>query len=131
MTRRTERVAEAIRRLTSEVIHTELRDPRVAVLITITRVEVAPDLRFARIYYSVLGDEKEKKLVSRGLKSAKNFIRRHIANELKLRYATEIAFEIDATEEYKEKIDKILDKIHKERPHEKNKGNSEGDRKIQ
>lgn len=119
MTRRTERVAEAIRRLASEIVHNELRDPRIKGFVTIIKAEVTADLRLAKIYYSVLGDDKKKKLVSDGLKSAKNFMRGHIADELKLRYAIDISFRIDESAERRERIDNILKEI-KERENEKN-----------
>ena len=114
MTRRTYRVAEAIRRVTSEIVQRHLNDPRIKGFITVTKVEVTQDLRLARIYYSVLGDEKKKKLVTKGLKSAKNFIRKYIGDELKLRYAPDISLVIDKSFEYKERIDKVLKRIHKE-----------------
>ena len=114
MSRRTYRVAEAIRRVTSEIVQRHLNDPRIKGFITVTKVEVTEDLRLARIYYSVLGDEKKKKLVTEGLKSAKNFIRRCIGNELKLRYAPDISLVIDKSFEYKERIDKVLKRIYKE-----------------
>ena len=115
MTRRTDRVAEAIRRLTSEILHNQMRDPRVSGFVTITRVEVTPDLRLAKIYYSVMGDDKKKKLVSQGFESAKKFIRKHIADELKLRYTPEVSIRVDKAVEYNDRIDEILDQIHKER----------------
>jgi len=114
MSRRTYRVAEAIRRVTSEIVQRHLNDPRIKGFITVTKVEVTEDLRLARIYYSVLGDEKKKKLVAKGLKSAKNFIRKYIGNELKLRYAPDISLIIDKSFEYKERIDEVLKRIHKE-----------------
>ncbi|MEE9499913.1 MAG: 30S ribosome-binding factor RbfA [Candidatus Omnitrophota bacterium] len=114
MTRRTHRVAEAIRRVTSEIVQRHLKDPRIKGFITVTKVEVTQDLRLARIYYSVLGDEKKKKLITEGLRSAKNFIRRRVGDELKLRYAPDISLVIDKSLEYKERIDKVLKKIHKE-----------------
>lgn len=123
MSRRTDRVAEAIKRLTSEVIHKELKDPRIKGFITITKVTVTPDLRLAKIYYSVLEDG-EKKLIAQGLNSAKNFIRRHIADELKLRYTPDILFNIDESVIYRERIDKILDKIHDERRDESSRKNN-------
>lgn len=126
MSTRPARVAEAIRRLVSEIIHNELKDPRVTGLITITKVEVTPDLRLAKIYYSVLGDDKKKKLVTQGLKSAKNFIRKRIGDELKLRYAPDISLLIDERFEYKERIDKILDKIHREEKDGQNRKNRKG-----
>lgn len=121
MKRRTERIAEAVRRLASEAIYTQLRDPRVAGFITVTRVEVTPDLRFAKIYYSVLGDEKKKKRVRAGLKSAKGFMRRFIGDALGLRYTLDILFKIDESAEYSGRIDEILNELHKEKDHEQDK----------
>ena len=115
MSRRTERVAEAIRRISSEMIHSELRDPRIHGFITITKVEVTADLRYAKIFYSVLGDDKTKKSAAKGLQSAKNFMRMHIAQELKLRYAPDIVFKIDEKIEHSKRIDVILDQLQKER----------------
>ena len=121
MTRRTERVQEAIRRIVSEVLQRQLRDPRIAGFITITKVEVTSDLRLAKIFYSVLGDEKKKKLISKGLKSAKNFVKKHVGNELNLRYTPDIMFKVDKKLEYSARIDKVLYKIRKEEKDEKNK----------
>ena len=129
MSRRTERIAEAIRRISSEILQSELRDPRTDGFITITKVEVTPDLRFAKIFYSVLGNEKKKKLVAAGLKSARSFVKKKIANELKLRYATDIAFKVDERAEYRERIDMVLNKIHDEEENERDKGNSKSDKK--
>ncbi len=127
MTRRTSRVAEAIRRLVSEILHNQLNDPRIEGFITITKVEMTQDLRLARIYYSVLGDDQKKKLIAKGLKSAKNFIRRCIGNELKLRYAPDISLVIDESFEYKERIDNILNKIHEGKKNENDKKRNKGD----
>jgi len=127
MTRRTSRIAEAIRRLVSEIFHDQLRDPRIRGFITITKVEVTQDLRLARIYYSVLGDDKKKKLIAEGLRSAKNFIRRGISNELKLRYAPDISLVIDKSVEYKEHIDNILEKINEDKKNESDRKRNKGD----
>ena len=121
MSRRTDRVAEAIRRITSEILHSQLRDPRTAGFITITKVEVTPDMRIAKIYYSVLGDEKKKKQVFYGLKSAKSFIRKNIASELKLHYAPDIILKPDNSQEYRQRIDQILNKVKGEAENEKNR----------
>ena len=129
MSRRTERIAEAIRRISSEILQSELRDPRTDGFITITKVEVTPDLRFAKIFYSVLGNEKKKKLVAAGLKSARSFVKKKIANELKLRYATDIAFKVDERAEYRERIDMVLNKIHDEEENERDKKDSKSDKK--
>ena len=130
MTRRRDRVAEAIRRLACEIFRGELRDPRVTELITVTKVEVTPDLRLAKIYYSILGDENKKKLVGRGLKSARRYIRKRIADELKLRYAPEVLLRFDEACERKERIDTILNKLHKEAKDEGDRKDSKGDPKV-
>lgn len=124
MSRRTQRVAEAIRRLASEILNGQLRDPRVKSLITVTRVEVMPNLKFAKIYYSVLGDDKKKALVAKGLRSAKGFIRKRIGEELELRYAPNILFELDKKFEHGERVNEILEEIKKEGEDEKNRDNS-------
>ena len=75
---------------------------------------MTPDLRSARIYYSVLGDEKSKKSTKIGLKQAKGYIRKLIGERLRLRFTPEITFDMDDTSEYVQKIEDIIDKIHKE-----------------
>lgn len=127
MTRRSERVAEAIRRLASEIIHSHLKDPRIRGLVTVTKAEVTADLRFAKIYYTTMCDGKAKELVARGLKSAKNYIRKRIGDELKLRFAPDILLRIDKSAEYSKKIDKILEKLNKEAQDEGNGKDSKGD----
>jgi ribosome-binding factor A len=119
MTRRTERVAEAIRRVASEIFQSELKDPRMSGFITITKVEVTPDLRLAKIYYSVLGDTKKKSNVKAGLASAKSFIKMRIADEIKLRYAPDILMKIDESAEHTKRISDILDSIHREEKNER------------
>jgi len=115
MTRRTDRIAEAVKRFMGELVQSQLKDPRLKEFITITKVEVTPDLRLAKIFYSVLGNDKAKKTVAHGLKSAKAYMRRQIADALELRYAPDIMFCPDKTFEYSDRIDKILGKIHEEK----------------
>jgi len=127
-TRRKDRVAEAIKRLISEIVQRELKDPRLSGFITITKVEVTADLRLAKIFYSVLGDEKTKKQIKGGLESARSYMRGRIADELKLRYAPEILLCVDKTFEYRDRIDEILGNIKKEKRkvgrHERDSKNS-------
>ncbi|MCK4463897.1 MAG: 30S ribosome-binding factor RbfA [Candidatus Omnitrophica bacterium] len=114
MSRRSERVAEAIRREASLLIEYELRDPRIG-FITITRATITEDLRSAVIYYSVLGEEKTKKLAQKGFTSASPFIKKQIARRLKLRYAPDIKFKIDDTLDYAGRIEDMLRKIKEEK----------------
>ena len=111
---RPERVANAIRREISNMLQEDLKDPRIG-FTTITKVEVTPDLRYAKVHYTVLGDERARKSTAVALKNAKGFIKGIIGDRLKLRFTPEIIFKIDKSFEYREKIDKILDKIHKEK----------------
>jgi ribosome-binding factor A len=111
---RPERVQEAIRQEVSRIVQNEMKDPRLGFL-TITSVELTKDLRYARIYFSVLGEEKDKKLALKGLKSAKGFIKGLLSDRVKLRYMPDIEFKIDESIEHTRKINDILDRIRKER----------------
>ena len=68
------RVQEAIRQEVSKIVHVEMKDPRIG-FITITKVDLTKDLRYARIYFSILGEDKDKKLALRGLNNAKGYIK--------------------------------------------------------
>jgi ribosome-binding factor A len=114
---RPERVAAAIRKEISVMIHEELKDPRIG-FTTITKVEVTPDLRYAKVYYTVLGNEKETKSTEIALNRAKGFIKNAIGDRLKLRFTPDIIFKIDKSAEYREKMDKLFDKIHREKEKE-------------
>ena len=107
---RVERVAVALKREVSNIIHDELKDPR-AGFITVTRIELTDDLRYAKIFFSVLGNEKEQKNSRRALESACGFIKRLIARRVKLRFVPEIRFIQDKSCEYSIHIQQELDKI--------------------
>jgi ribosome-binding factor A len=107
---RVERVTEAIRQEVSIIIHDDLKDPRLG-FVTVTRVEMTPDMRFAKIFFSVLGGEEEYKKTKEALDSALGFIRSKIAQRINLRLAPEIAFEDDRSSEYSVRIQEVLDEI--------------------
>ena len=94
-TRRMARVNDTIRREISELLRREARDPRLDGFLTITAVDTSPDLRYAKVYVSVMGDEEEKKRVEEGLSAAAGFLRRGLAARLTLRYIPELTFERD------------------------------------
>jgi ribosome-binding factor A len=110
---RSGRVQEAIRQEVSNIIHGQIRDPRLGFL-TITGVELTKDLRYARIYFSVLGEDKEKKLALRGLNAAKGYIKGLLGDRIKLRYMPDIEFKIDETLERTQHIYDLFEKIKKE-----------------
>jgi ribosome-binding factor A len=107
---RYERVAEAIKKEVSLIIHDELHDPRLG-FVTITRVELTPDLRYAKIFFSVLGKDQDYQRTREALDSALGFIRRLIAQRINLRFAPEISFKEDRSSEYSIKIQELLDQI--------------------
>ncbi len=113
MTRlRPERVQEALRQEISRVTLEEIKDPRVGFL-TITKVELTKDLRFAKVYFSVLGGAKEKALALKGLNSAKGYIKGVIADRIKLRLVPDISFRIDESIEHTGEIYDLFKMIKK------------------
>ena len=107
MSRRTERVGEAVQGLIAELLLREIKDPRIG-LVTVTAVKVSPDLRHARVYFSCLGDAARRTETLRGLTSAAGFMRTQVARSLKLRVAPEIVFEFDPSLEQAERISRLL-----------------------
>ncbi len=110
MTNRLERISEEIRREISEIIQNELKDPRLPALISITSVKVTKDLKFAKVYVSMLADAEKKKDALTGLKSAAGFIRREIGHRIQLRNTPEIHFELDDSIEKGAYITNLINK---------------------
>ena len=104
---RPERVAEAIRQTVAAFLTGNVRDPRVG-FVTVTAVEVTPDLSLARVRVSVMGSEEEKAKSLEGLTSAARFLRAQLARELTLRVTPELRFELDRGLEHAQRIDRVL-----------------------
>lgn len=92
---RVKRLAEEIKKIVSNIIRNELRDPRVSPMTSIIEVDLTRDLRYVNIYVSVLGDDKEKEETIEGLTRASGFIRREIGQKIKARYTPEVIFKLD------------------------------------
>ncbi|MDD2752515.1 MAG: 30S ribosome-binding factor RbfA [Candidatus Omnitrophica bacterium] len=107
---RNEKVAEAIRKEVSTIIHDELKDPRLG-FITITNVEVTADLRYAKIFFSVLGNDDDYAKTKKALDSGLGFIRKLIGERIQLRFVPELSFREDRSSEYSVRIQKVLDEI--------------------
>lgn len=107
---RIERVTEAIKKEASIIIHDKLKDPRLG-FVTISRVEMTQDLRYAKIFFSVLGKEEDYQKTKNALNSASGFIRRLIARRINLKFAPEIGFKEDRSGEYSIRIQKALEEI--------------------
>ncbi|MGH7569075.1 MAG: 30S ribosome-binding factor RbfA [Gemmatimonadales bacterium] len=104
---RPERVAEQVRQLVAAFLTGNVRDPRIG-FVTVTGVEVSPDLSHARVRVSVMGDEAEKARSLEGLTSAARFLRAQLARELHLRTSPEVHFALDRGLEHAQRIDRVL-----------------------
>jgi ribosome-binding factor A len=105
---RIRRVNEAMRAVLSGAIATEIKDPRVG-FVTLTAVKTSPDLRHARVYVSVLGDEPTREASLDGLRSAHGFLQHRLASELRLKHTPTLSFEYDDTVDRGMRISQILD----------------------
>jgi len=92
--RRVLKAAEAIREVVGMAILTDLRDPRIQD-VTVTYVEVSPDMRNAKVHVSVMGDDKKQQLSMRGLESSVGFLQKKIGNRIETRYVPKIKFVLD------------------------------------
>lgn len=110
MSRRTERLGEEIREEVAQLIVGELKDPRIG-FVTVTRVEVTPDLRTARVYVGVLGTEKQRQASLTGLRQATGFLRRALGQSLRLRYTPELVFTYDEGLEASDRVAQLLAEI--------------------
>ncbi len=104
---RIEKLQEFIKQETGKMLLTEIKDPRIG-FVTVTDVEVTGDLREAKIYVSIMGDEEKVKESWEGLQSALGFIRREIGQRVKLRFTPKISFALDTSLDYSEHIQKLL-----------------------
>jgi ribosome-binding factor A len=102
------RVDEAVRAVLSEAIATDLKDPRVG-FVTVTGVKTSTDLRHARVYVSILGDEAARQDTLAGLRSAHGFLQSAIASRLTLRHTPALTFEYDPTVDRAMRITRLID----------------------
>lgn len=109
---RGDKINEEVRRELSNIIR-ELKDSRIPMMTSVVAVNVTKDLRYAKVYISVMGSAEEQKKAIEGLKSAAGFVRREIGHRLRLRYAPEILFELDHSIEQGAYINEIIKNINK------------------
>ena len=103
------RVDEAVREVLSGAISLKVKDPRVG-FVTVTAVETAPDLRHARVFVSVLGDEPVRRRSMQGLQSAHGILQRAVASELRLKHTPTLEFVYDDTSERGFRIAELIDR---------------------
>jgi ribosome-binding factor A len=121
--KRSEKVADLIRREVSEMLVKSIKDPRIG-FVTITKVTVSDDCRFAKVFFSVAGTLAERESSGKGLDSAKGYVRRELGRRLQLRYTPEIAFQFDPSIEYAIHMEEVIRNIHRgEEPNKDEEGN--------
>ncbi|UNC91838.1 30S ribosome-binding factor RbfA [Candidatus Contubernalis alkaliaceticus] len=105
---RANRVAEQIKKEVSQILQSEIKDPRITGFLSVTDVEVTRDLGAAKIFVSIYGTESEKQLTLRALDSAQGFIRTEVGKRIQLRHVPEVSFRLDQSIEYGAHISGIL-----------------------
>ena len=106
------RINEEVLRELSNIIRNEVKDPRISVMCSVVAVEVAPDLKSAKVYISVLGDEKAQNDTMEGLRSSAGFIRHKLASNVNLRNTPEVQFILDQSIEYGVRMSKLIDDVN-------------------
>ena len=109
--KRSEKVADLIHKEISEMLIKSLKDPRIG-FVTITRVMVSEDCRFAKIYFSVMGSLSERDKSAMGLNSAKGYIRKELGKRMGLKFTPEIMFQFDPSIEYAIHIEEVIQHLH-------------------
>jgi ribosome-binding factor A len=110
---RPDRVGEELRVELSTLLMREVHDPGIG-FITLTRVQVTPDLQQARVYYTTLGDERARRETARALRRAAPFLRRRIGTAVRLKRVPELEFIFDKSIEQQDRIEQLLQEIHQQ-----------------
>lgn len=112
------RINTEVKRELAEIIRGEIKDPRIAPLTSVCDVEVAPDLKTAKAYISVLGSEEVKSNTLIGLNSAQGYIKSLLAKRINLRNTPTITFVLDTSVEYGMKIEQLISEVNAKKPSE-------------
>ena len=107
---RIKRISEEVKKVISSMLINGIKDPRITSMISVTEVEVTNDLRYAFVYISMLGGDKEESLA--GLNSARGYMRREVGKAVKLRYVPEIIFKIDDSIEKGMYMDELIKSVN-------------------
>ncbi len=111
MTRRTERVSSIIQQEISYLLREQVNDPRLTSLISITKVSTSPDLKHAKVFISTLGDKVNKNEILQGFTAASGFLRRQLANRLKLKHMPELSFHLDNSIERGAEVLRLIEQV--------------------
>ncbi len=121
------RVNSEVQREIAELIRSEIKDPRISPMTSVTKVDVTTDLKYCKVYISVFGDESSKDDTLAGLKKASGFIRSQLARRINLRNTPELTFIYDDSMEYGMYMSNLIDKVASEdaKAHKDNGENSD------
>ncbi len=109
---RIDRISGEIKKEISRIIREDVKDPRIGQMASILRVDLSGDLRHAKIYVSILGDEQEREATMEGLSRAAGFIRKELGRALTIRYTPELNFILDTSIEYSVDISKKIREVN-------------------
>ena len=112
MIRRSERISKLIRREISELLEREVNDPRLSKLISVTAVSLSPDLKYAKVFVSILGDEANKKDMLAAFNTASGFLRKELAPRLKMRCTPQLSFYYDDSIERGERLLNLIAQVN-------------------
>jgi ribosome-binding factor A len=121
---RSKKVQVQLKKEISRILHDDLNDPRIG-FVTLMRIDLTGDLRYAKVYFSILGDKKVQESSLEGIESATPYIRRLVGQRLKLKYVPELSFRLDRSIEYSMNLEKTFEALQNER-----KDNQEGNKEI-
>ncbi len=124
MSRRLEKISEEMKREISRIIRAEIKDPGITSMVSVTKVEVARDLGYAKVFVSLLGDEKDKENTMEGLKRAKGFIKKELGKRIRIRSVPELSFVVDQSIEHGAYITRLINSIREK------EGDDQGDDNI-
>jgi ribosome-binding factor A len=110
---RINRISEEVKREISDIIKSDIKDPRIAEFTSVIAVDVKKDLKYANVYISVLGDDKKKNDTLIGLKSAAGYVRKEIGKRMNLRHTPEVIFELDTSIEHGIYISNLIKEANK------------------
>ena len=124
LSKRSGQLEKSLKREINNIIYRKINDPRIK-FVTITRIKVSSDLKYADIFVTIFNDEAQQKKALKGLRSATKFIRGELGKDLKLRYVPNIEFKIDEDLEHQYRLLKIITEVHDQQTNLKKDKNNE------
>jgi len=116
MSRRTERINEQLREEISTLLTRQIKDPRLNAVISITRVVSSGDLRSARVYISVMGNQETKRTALEGLQSAASFLRRELRDRINMKHTPFLSYQLDESIDEADKLLRLMNKVKTDEP---------------